>query len=92
MTPKEIVNSNIVVRQNSRRESYVVIRNKAHIIYADANKRKCAKTYRFFLELKDECEDILSMASNHKDCPFYIATRQYGRKQYIFCKLRSKAI
>lgn len=92
MTPKEIVNSNIVVRQNYHRESYVVIRNKAHLIYADSDKRKCAKTYRFFLELKDVCEEILSMASNHKDCPYYIATRQYGRKEYIFCKVRSKVI
>ena len=87
MKPEDIINNHIGIRKNYHGDSYVVINNKAHLIYNSENKKKNAKTFAFFFNLMDECQEIVSLAEDHRNCKHFITRLEYKTKQYVFCAL-----
>ena len=87
LKPEEIIQQHIGIRRNYHKDSFVSLNNKANFIYDGSDKKKCTKTYAFFVNLPEQCEEIVSLAKDHRHCRFFITQLEYQTKQYVFCAL-----
>ena len=88
MKPEDIVNNHIGIKRNYQKDSFVTLNNKACFIYKGYNdKKRCDKTFAFFCNLMEECEEIISLAKDHRNCNYFIKKLEYQRKRYVFCAL-----
>lgn len=88
MKPEDIINNHIGIKWNYQKDSFVTLNNKAWFIYKGyKDKKKCDKTFAFFSNLMDKCQEIVSLAENHSHCKHFIAKLEYQTKRYVFCAL-----
>lgn len=88
MKPEDIISNHIGIKRNYQKDSFVTLNNKACFIYKGYNdKKKCDKTFAFFCNLMEECQEIVSLAEDHSHCNYFIDKLEYQTKRYVFCAL-----
>lgn len=88
MNPEDIVNNHISIKRNYQKDSFVTLNNKACFIYKGyKDKKKCDKTFAFFSNLMDKCQEIVSLAKDHRHCKYFITKLEYQTERYVFCAL-----